>query len=68
MRTVACRTFQVDMSEEESAFQGVVAACLAALVLGVETRLDMPLMQMTRLPWATLGSVCIGHLFIAFCP
>ena len=48
------------MSEEESAFQGIVAACLAALVLGVETRLDMPLMQMTRLPWATLESVCIG--------
>lgn len=48
---------QVDVAEEEDAFAGVVTACLSVLVLGVETRLDGVLTQMTRLPWASLESV-----------
>lgn len=48
---------QVDVAEEEDAFAGVVTACLSVLVLGVETRLDAVLAQMTRLPWASLESV-----------
>ena len=49
---------QVDVGEEEDACQGVVTAGLSVLVLGVETRLDAALLQMTRLPWASLESVC----------
>ena len=48
---------QVNVAEEEDAFAGVVTACLSVLVLGVETRLDAVLTQMTRLPWASLESV-----------
>lgn len=47
----------MDVAEEEDAFQGVVTASLSVLVLGVETRLDAALLQMTRLPWASLESV-----------
>lgn len=49
---------QVDVGEEEDACQGMVTAGLSVLVLGVETRLDAALLQMTRLPWASLESVC----------
>ena len=54
---------QVDVAEEEDAFAGVVTACLSVLVLGVETRLDAVLTQMTRLPWASIESVrVLGEL------
>lgn len=34
---------QVDMSDEEDAFQGVASQCMNALVLGLNTRLDASL-------------------------
>lgn len=48
---------QVDVSEEEDQFQAVTTACLTVLILAVETRLDVALLQMTRVPWATLETV-----------
>lgn len=48
---------QVDVSEEEDQFQAVTTACLNVLILAVETRLDVALQQMTRMPWATLETV-----------
>ena len=48
---------QVSVSEEEDEFQLVITACLSVLILGTETKLDSALIQMTRLPWASLESV-----------
>ena len=48
---------QVDVSEEEDQFQAVTTSCLTVLILAVETRLDTALLQMTRVPWATLETV-----------
>lgn len=48
---------QIDVSEEEDQFQAVTTACLNVLILAVETRLDVALQQMTRMPWATLETV-----------
>lgn len=48
---------QVDISEEEDQFQAVTTACLNVLILAVETRFDVALQQMTRMPWATLETV-----------
>ena len=50
---------QVDVSEEEDQFQAVTTACLNVLILAVETRLDVALQQMTRMPWATLETVSL---------
>ena len=56
---------QVDLSEEEDQFQAVTTACLNVLMLAVETRLDVALQQMTRVPWATLETVRHpSHLFL----
>ena len=51
---------QVNVSEEEDDFQLVITACLSVLILGTETKLDAALMQMTRLPWASLETVRPG--------
>lgn len=56
-----CADVQVDMSDEEDQFQAVTTSCLNVLILAVETRLDVALQQMTRMPWATLETVCPGH-------
>ena len=48
---------QVNVSEEEDEFQLLTTACLSVLILGTETKLDAALVQMTRLPWASLESV-----------
>ncbi|CAL5224462.1 g7153 [Coccomyxa viridis] len=48
---------QVNVSEEEDEFQLLITACLSVLILGTETKLDAALVQMTRLPWASLESV-----------
>lgn len=48
---------QVDVQEEEEEFQGLVTACLSTLILAVQTRLDAPLQQMCRMPWATMEVV-----------
>ena len=48
---------QVDLSEEEDQFQAVTTACLNVLILAVETRLDVALQQMTRVPWASVETV-----------
>ena len=53
----SCAGMQVDVSEEEDEFQLVITACLSVLILGTETKLDAALVQMTRLPWASLESV-----------
>lgn len=45
------------MGEEEDEFQGVVTACLASLLLGLETRLEGPLGAMARLNWAAMEMV-----------
>lgn len=45
------------MAEEEDEFQLVVTACLSVLILGCETKLDAALLQMTRMPWASLEAV-----------
>ncbi len=47
---------QVNVSEEDE-FQLLITACLSVLILGTETKLDAALVQMTRLPWASLESV-----------
>lgn len=38
-------------------FSGVITKALSTLVLGLETRLEMELANMARLPWATLEGV-----------
>ena len=52
---------QVDMSDEEDQFQAVTTSCLNVLILAVETRLDIALQQMTRMPWATLETVSVVY-------
>ena len=49
------------MSEEEDEFQLLITACLSVLILGTETKLDAALVQMTRLPWASLELVRLTH-------
>jgi len=48
---------QVDVREEEEEFQGLITACLSVLLLAVQTRLDVPLQQMARMPWGTMEQV-----------
>lgn len=38
-------------------FSGVITRALSTLVLGLETRLEVELANMARLPWATLEGV-----------
>ena len=52
---------QVDVSEEEEDFQGVVTACLNVLLLGIETRLDAGLQAMVRVNWSAVEAVS-NHL------
>ena len=59
---------QVDVSEEEDQFQAVTTACLNVLILAVETRLDVALQHMTRMPWATLETVSPALLHVCWQP
>ena len=51
------RHLQVDVSEEEEEFQGLVTACLGVLLLGTETRLDAGLQAMIRVNWSAVETV-----------
>ncbi|GLI62858.1 hypothetical protein VaNZ11_005587 [Volvox africanus] len=45
---------RVDFGEQEGAFVGVASACMNVLVLGINSRLDGPLLEMTRMRWDSL--------------
>ncbi|KAF1895195.1 hypothetical protein Lal_00043840 [Lupinus albus] len=47
----------VDMSEVEDEFSAVITKSLVTLVHGLETKFDIEMAAMTRVPWATLESV-----------
>ncbi|KAI3711318.1 hypothetical protein L2E82_41316 [Cichorium intybus] len=47
----------VDMSEVEDEFSAVITKALVTLVNGLETKFDIEMAAMTRVPWATLESV-----------
>eukprot|EP00798_Chlamydomonas_sp_ICE-L_P013814 gene13814-19730_t len=42
---------QVDFSEEESSFVNVSSSCISVLVLGINTRWDVALVEMSRVHW-----------------
>ncbi|GBG82677.1 hypothetical protein CBR_g35042 [Chara braunii] len=48
---------RIDMQEEEEEFTGVITRALSILVIGMETRLDAELQNMTKVPWANLEAV-----------
>lgn len=48
---------KVDMSEEQDEFSAVITRALMTLVHGLETKLEIELAAMTRVPWAALESV-----------
>nr|BCL66141.1 hypothetical protein [Volvox africanus] len=45
---------RVDFGEQEGAFVGVASACMNVLVLGINSRLDGPLLEMIRMRWDSL--------------
>ncbi|KAJ7946495.1 vacuolar protein sorting-associated protein 53 A [Quillaja saponaria] len=47
----------VDMSEVQDEFSAVITKALVTLVLGLETKFDVEMAAMTRVPWGTLESV-----------
>ncbi|KAJ1420960.1 Vps53-like, N-terminal [Sesbania bispinosa] len=47
----------VDMSEVQDEFSAVITKSLVTLVLGLETKFDIEMASMTRVPWGTLESV-----------
>ncbi|PWA98696.1 vps53-like protein [Artemisia annua] len=50
-------TDSVDMSEVQDEFSAVITKALVKLVHGVETKFDIEMGAMTRVPWGTLESV-----------
>ncbi|KAK9058949.1 hypothetical protein SSX86_021566 [Deinandra increscens subsp. villosa] len=50
-------TDAVDMSEVQDEFSAVITKALVTLVHGVETKADVEMAAMTRVPWGTLESV-----------
>ncbi|KAK8650280.1 hypothetical protein V6N13_139925 [Hibiscus sabdariffa] len=48
---------QVDMSEVQDEFSAVITKSLVTLVHGLETKFDVEMAAMTRVPWGTLESV-----------
>ena len=48
---------QMDMSQAEDDFSGVITTALSTLVLGLETRVDQALGEMIKINWATLDLV-----------
>ncbi|XP_048327618.1 vacuolar protein sorting-associated protein 53 A [Ziziphus jujuba] len=47
----------VDMSEVQDEFSAVITKALVTLVHGLETKFDVEMAAMTRVPWGTLESV-----------
>ncbi|KVH90310.1 Vps53-like, N-terminal [Cynara cardunculus var. scolymus] len=47
----------VDMSEVQDEFSAVITKALVTLVNGLETKFDVEMAAMTRVPWGTLESV-----------
>ncbi|KAI4302260.1 hypothetical protein MLD38_038034 [Melastoma candidum] len=47
----------VDMSEVQDEFSAVITKALVTLVHGLETKFDVEMATMTRIPWSTLESV-----------
>ncbi|XP_052197337.1 vacuolar protein sorting-associated protein 53 A isoform X2 [Diospyros lotus] len=47
----------VDMSEVQDEFSAVITKALITLVHGLETKFDVEMVAMTRVPWGTLESV-----------
>ncbi|MCI40112.1 vacuolar protein sorting-associated protein 53-like, partial [Trifolium medium] len=47
----------VDMSEVQDEFSAVITKSLVTLVNGLETKFDIEMAAMTRVPWGTLESV-----------
>eukprot|EP00803_Ostreobium_quekettii_P001132 evm.model.scf_469.3 EVM.evm.TU.scf_469.3 scf_469:18127-25928(-) len=45
---------QINFDKEEELFQGLSAQCLSVLVLGINTRLDAALTEMTKIRWDTI--------------
>ncbi|KAK9275716.1 hypothetical protein L1049_022984 [Liquidambar formosana] len=48
---------RVDMSEVQDEFSSVITKALVTLVHGLETKFDVEMAAMTRVPWGTLESV-----------
>ncbi|KAG4956411.1 hypothetical protein JHK82_042121 [Glycine max] len=48
---------RVDMSEVQDEFSAVITKSLVTLVHGLETKFDMEMAAMTRVPWGSLESV-----------
>lgn len=45
---------QVNFEREEEIFHGLSAQCLSVLVLGINTRLEAALVEMTKIRWDTI--------------
>ncbi|KAL0298649.1 UNVERIFIED_CONTAM: Vacuolar protein sorting-associated protein 53 A [Sesamum radiatum] len=48
---------RIDMSEVQDEFSAVITKALITLVHGIETKFDIEMAAMTRVPWGTLESV-----------
>ncbi|XP_073159047.1 vacuolar protein sorting-associated protein 53 A [Henckelia pumila] len=48
---------KIDMSEVQDEFSAVITKALITLVHGIETKFDVEMAAMTRVPWGTLESV-----------
>lgn len=48
---------RIDMSEVQDEFSAVITKALITLVNGIETKFDVEMATMTRVPWGTLESV-----------
>ncbi|XP_073040877.1 LOW QUALITY PROTEIN: vacuolar protein sorting-associated protein 53 A-like [Primulina eburnea] len=48
---------RIDMSEVQDEFSAVITKALITLVNGIETKFDVEMAAMTRVPWGTLESV-----------
>lgn len=48
---------KIDMSEVQDEFSAVITKSLITLVHGIETKFDVEMAAMTRVPWGTLESV-----------
>jgi len=48
---------QVDMSQAQDEFSGVITTALSTLVMGLETRMDQALSAMVKMNWAAVDTV-----------
>nr|ADI46827.1 VPS53Df [Volvox carteri f. nagariensis] len=56
---------RVDCGEVENAFVGLATACMNVLVLGINTRLDGPLLKMTKMKWDAIKATGDKSPFVA---